>query len=64
MCSDMEGEKDPSVKSSGQEGQSNNFRNGEIAMQIAGRRRTENCPFQTVVSLSCCFNDSQTAKSR
>lgn len=29
VCSDMEGERDPSVKSSGQEGQSNNFRNGE-----------------------------------
>lgn len=29
VCSDMEGERDPSVKSSGQEGQGNNFRNGE-----------------------------------
>ena len=29
-----------------------------------GRQRTKSSPYQTAVSLSCCFNGSQTAKSR
>lgn len=36
----------------------------KIPRQLKGRRRRESRPFQTTVSLSCCFNGSQTAKSR
>lgn len=64
VCSDMEGERDPSVKSSGQEGQSNNFRNGErFPCSLKGGEEQKAVHFRQLW-VSCCFNHSQTAKTR